>query len=79
MNATNMPQSKVQALRDAIREELDAMNTYDQLRTIVPEAADIIEEIKKDEVNHAGRLTDLLMKLDPGYLDTFNKGLEQEE
>lgn len=79
MNATNMPQSKVQALRDAIREELDAMNTYDQLRTIIPEAADIIEEIKKDEVNHAGRLTDLLMKLDPGYLDTFNKGLEQEE
>lgn len=79
MNTTNMPQDKVQALREAMREEMDATNTYDQLKELIPEHADVFEEIKKDEVNHSGRLLDLIMKLDPAEVEPFNKGLEQEE
>lgn len=70
----------VMKLRDALREELDATNTYDKLLGCAPsEVKPIIEEIKKDEINHQGRLTALLMKLDPSQLEAFNKGLEQEE
>lgn len=67
-------------LRDALREELDATNTYDKLLAIAPEKdRAVIEEIKKDEVNHQGRLLDLILKRDPSALETFNKGLQQEE
>ena len=70
----------VMKLRDALREELDATNTYDKLLECAPASCSaIIEEIKKDEINHQGRLTALLMKLDPSQLEDFNKGLEQEE
>lgn len=70
----------VMKLRDALREELDATNTYDKLLECAPaEVKPIIEEIKKDEINHQGRLTALLMKLDPSQLEAFNKGLGQEE
>lgn len=79
MNDSNTPQSKVQALREAMREEMDATNTYDQLKELIPEYADIFEEIKQDEVNHTGRLLDLIMKLDPSEMESFNKGLEQED
>lgn len=66
-------------LRDALREELDATNTYDKLREICPEEyKPIIDEIKKDEVNHTGRLLDLLLTLDPSQLDAFNEGLAQK-
>lgn len=67
-------------LRDALREELDATNTYDKLLVCAPASCSaIIEEIKKDEINHQGRLTALLMKIDPSQMEPFNKGLEQEE
>lgn len=79
MNISNMPQNKIQALREAMREEMDATNTYDQLKELIPEYANVFEEIKNDEVNHSGRLLDLLMKLDPSEVEPFNKGLEQEE
>ena len=70
----------VMKLRDALREELDATNTYDKLLECAPASCSaIIEEIKKDEINHQGRLTALLMKLDPSELEAVNKGLEQEE
>lgn len=70
----------VMRLRDALREELDATNTYDKLLECAPEEVKpIIEEIKSDEINHQGRLTALLMKIDPSQLDAFNKGLEQKE
>lgn len=70
----------IMKLRDALREELDATNTYDKLLECAPASCSaIIEEIKKDEINHQGRLTALLMKLDPSQLEAFNKGLEQEE
>lgn len=67
-------------LRDALREELDATNTYDKLLAHAPaEVKPIIEEIKNDEINHQGRLVALLMKLDPSQLESFNKGLGQED
>ena len=67
-------------LRDALREELDATNTYDKLLECAPASCGaIIEEIKKDEINHQGRLLDLILKRDPAALETFNKGLQQEE
>lgn len=67
-------------LRDALREELDATNTYDKLLAIADESDKaVIEEIKKDEINHQGRLLDLILKRDPTALETFNKGLQQEE
>ena len=79
MNTSNVPKDKIQALREAMREEMDATNTYDTLKALIPEHAGVFEEIKKDEVNHSGRLLDLLMKLDPSEIEPFNKGLEQEE
>ena len=79
MNDASKPCSKVQAVREAMREEMDAINTYDTLKEMMPEYADIFEEIKKDEINHSGRLLDVIMKLDPGALEPFNKGLAQEE
>lgn len=79
MNASNKPCNKLQAIRDALREELDATNTYDTLKELDPEHADIYEEIKKDEVNHSGRLLDLILTLDASEVEPFNKGLGQEE
>ena len=70
----------VMKLRDALREELDATNTYDRLLECAPASCSaIIEEIKKDEINHQGRLIALLMKVAPSQLDAFNKGLGQKE
>lgn len=67
-------------LRDALREELDATNTYDKLLAIAAEEDKaVIEEIKKDEINHQGRLLDLILKRDPSAMEPFNNGLQQEE
>ena len=67
-------------LRDALREELDATNTYDKLLEIAPEnVKSVIEEIKKDEINHQGRLLNLIMEQAPEELEPFNAGLKQEE
>ena len=67
-------------LRDALREELDATNTYDKLLEIAKEEdKSIIEEIRKDEINHQGRLLALIMKETPADMDPFNAGLEQKE
>lgn len=67
-------------LRDALREELDATNTYDKLLAIADEKDKaVIEEIKKDEINHQGRLLELILKRDPSALETFNAGLQQKE
>lgn len=68
-------------LRNALKEELDATNTYDKLLSYCSDESikPVIEEIKKDEINHQGRLLSLLMKVDPSQLETFNKGLAQKE
>ena len=71
---------KIVHLRKAIMEEFDAANTYTKLLELMPEEKDIITEILHDEVNHQGRLIDILFKLAPDeQSDCFNKGLRQEE
>lgn len=79
MNDKTAPCSKIQALRDALREELDATNTYDELKEMMPEFADVFDEIKMDEVNHTGRLLELVLRLDPGEMEHINEGLEQKD
>ena len=67
-------------LRYALREELDATNTYDKLLAIADDKDKaVIEEIKKDEVNHQGRLLQLILKHELSALEPFNAGLDQEE
>ena len=71
---------KIIALRKAIEEEFDAANTYTKLLELMPEESSVITEILHDEVNHQGRLIDILFKLAPGEeTECFNKGLKQEE
>ena len=71
---------KIVHLRKAIMEEFDAANTYTKLLELMPEDKAIIEEILHDEVNHQGRLIDLLFKLTPEeQTSCFNHGLKQEE
>lgn len=71
---------KIVHLRKAIMEEFDAANTYTKLLELLPEERDIITEILHDEVNHQGRLIDILFKLAPEQeTECFNKGLKQEE
>jgi len=70
---------KILALRDAIREELDATNTYDHLIDMMPEFRAVLTEIKQDEINHTGRLMNLLFTLAPDEVEKFNKGMEQKE
>jgi rubrerythrin len=71
---------KIVHLRKAIMEEFDAANTYTKLLELMPEEKDIITEILHDEVNHQGRLIDILFKLAPDEeTECFNKGLKQEE
>lgn len=66
-------------LRDALREELDATNTYDKLLAIADKGDKaVIEEIKKDEINHQGRLLELILKRDPTAIGPFNEGLDQK-
>lgn len=79
MNDASKPCSKLQAVRDALREELDATNTYETLKEMLPEYADVFDEIKMDEVNHSGRLLDIIMKMDAKEMEPFNRGLEQED
>ena len=70
---------KIIALRNAIREELDATNTYDGLIDQMPEFRAVLTEIKEDEINHTGRLMNLLFTLAPEEVEKFNKGMEQKE
>lgn len=71
---------KIVHLRKAIMEEFDAANTYTKLLEILPDERAVIEEILHDEINHQGRLIDILFKLVPEeQSDCFNKGLRQEE
>lgn len=71
---------KIVHLRKAIMEEFDAANTYTKLLELMPEESAVIEEILHDEVNHQGRLIDILFRLAPEEeTNCFNKGLKQEE
>lgn len=65
MTDINTPKDNDQAIREAIREEMDAINTYDQLMIQIPEHADLFEEIKNDELDHAKKLLALVEQVDP--------------
>lgn len=70
----------IMALRDALRSELQATNEYDDIlqKTDNQHVKEVLNEIKKDEINHQGRLTELIMKLAPSDMEPFNEGLEQK-
>ena len=65
MTDIDTPKDNDQAIREAIREEMDAINTYDQLMIQIPEYADLFEEIKNDELDHAKKLLALVEQVDP--------------
>ena len=65
MTEATMPKDKDQAIREAIREEEDAINTYDQLIKFIPEHAEVFTEIKNDERDHLDKLLALADKVDP--------------
>lgn len=65
MNDTNMPKDIDQAIREAISEEMSAINTYDCLIELDPDNTDIYEEIKNDELDHAKKLLVLVEQVDP--------------
>lgn len=71
--------SAIQKLRGALIDEISATRLYDELAEELPEHKDVLQEIKNDEVNHQGRLMELIMKLDPSQMESFNKGLEQKD
>lgn len=71
--------SAIQKLRGALIDEISATRLYDELAEGLPEHKDVLQEIKNDEVNHQGRLMELIMKLDPSQMKSFNKGLEQKD
>ena len=52
-------------IENIIREEMDAINTYDLLMELDPENAEVYEEIKNDEEDHAKKLLALQEKVDP--------------
>lgn len=65
MNSETIPKDKDQAIREAMREEEDAINTYDELIKLIPEHASVFEEIKNDERDHLNKLIALADKVDP--------------
>lgn len=69
----------IQKLRGALIDEIGATRLYDELAEELPGFKDILQEIKNDEVNHQGRLMNIIMKLDPSQMESFNKGLEQKD
>lgn len=71
--------SAIQKLRGALIDEISATRLYDELAEELPEHKDVLQEIKNDEVNHQGRLMELIMKLDPSQMESFNKGLDQKD
>ena len=71
--------SALQQLRGALIDEIGATRLYDDLIEAFPQHREVLEEIKNDEINHQGRLMELIMKEDPSQLEPFNKGLDQED
>lgn len=69
----------IQKLRGALIDEIGATRLYDELAKEFPEYESILQEIKEDEINHQGRLINLIMKIDPSQLISFNKGLDQKD
>lgn len=70
--------SALQKLRGALIDEIGATRLYDELIEAIPQFEKELTEIKNDEINHQGRLVDMIMKLDTSQMEAFNKGLEQK-
>lgn len=70
--------SALQKLRGALIDEIGATRLYDELIEAIPQFEKELTEIKNDEINHQGRLVNMIMKLDAAQLEAFNKGLEQK-
>lgn len=79
VNSESAGSKAIQKLRGALIDEIGATRLYDELAEELPEFKDILQEIKNDEVNHQGRLMNIIMKLDPSQMESFNKGLEQKD
>lgn len=66
-------------LRGALSDELSATNLYEKLIELLPDYRDILEEIRNDEINHQGRLMQLILEIDPSQIEYFEKGMKQED
>ena len=77
--ADNHEATAIQMLRGALMDELSATNLYEELAREIPKYADILNEIKMDEINHQGRLMQMIMEIDPSQLEKFRAGMNQEE
>lgn len=69
----------IQQLRGALIDEISATRLYDDLIKAFPKYADTLEEIKSDEINHQGRLLNIIMEIDPTQLKPFNEGMDQKD
>ena len=68
----------IQMLRGALMDELGATNLYEELAKEIPQYKDVFEEIRQDEINHQGRLLNLILTLDPSQEEKFKEGVNQE-
>ena len=73
----------IQKLRGALIDEIGATRLYDELSEEIPECKEILQEIKNDEVNHQGRLIEMMtgtvLFLTGSLMNSFNAGLEQKD
>lgn len=65
-------------IQDALKDEIQAVQDYDKLIAMDPEHAAIYREIRKDELNHSGRLSALLLT-NTVDMDAVSAGMEQKE
>lgn len=72
---------EVEILRNLLIDELEATNAYERAlqKVSTGKVQKVLMEIRKDEINHQGRLVNLILELTDSDLATFNAGLEQRE
>ena len=68
----------IEMLQDALKDEVQAVQDYDRLIELDPAHASIYREIRKDELNHSGRLAALLLT-NTEDIDAVNAGMGQKE
>ncbi len=71
----------VQALRYAIIAELDAINLYEQLATVIsdPDVKKVFLDIAREEKTHVGEFLALLKNLDPETAKEIEAGRKEVE
>lgn len=70
---------KINLLRQALKDEIEATGVYDSLIKAFPQYKNEILEIRNDEINHQGRLMDMILEVDKTQTRPFEKGLEHKE